>query len=164
MPSPSINVLFVSRRNTARSLLAEACLNHLEGKRLKAYSCGAPREVGREPDPHALRALESANIPSAGLASKDWSAFTRPGSRRFDFVIHLAPEVMEIAPPWPRQPVTALWSFADPLALKEDAIYPAMVQTLFALRRRIELFASLPLDIAERSTLRDDIRSIGRTN
>lgn len=95
---------------------------------------------------------------------KDWNAYLRQGGKRMHFVITLANDVSEHTPPWPGQPDTALWTFPDVVAsidAGEDAP-KAMHRTLLLLRRRIELLASLPIQGAERSALRNDIRDLGR--
>ncbi|OYU46202.1 MAG: hypothetical protein CFE44_03365 [Burkholderiales bacterium PBB4] len=61
------NVLFVSRENAFRSLLAEACLRHLGQGKFKVYSCGMPALVGNAPSPWTYLALQTAGIPGEGL-------------------------------------------------------------------------------------------------
>ena len=79
-----------------------------------------------------------------------------------DFVITLDNDMAAQAPPWPGQPETALWSYADPVLsidLGADS-YDAMVQTLYSLRRRLELLVSLPMHGASRADMRQDVRDI----
>ena len=69
------NVLFLCTHNSARSILAEALLNHLGAGRFKAWSAGSQPRAQQQPNPLALRALERAGIGTAGLYSKSWDTF-----------------------------------------------------------------------------------------
>lgn len=164
MTVSAINVLFVSLRNTVRSTLAQACLNKFGHRRFRAFSCGAPRHLGTSPAPATARALTKAGIPLEQQICQDWSAFTRMGAPRMDFVITLAEDLAGLSPAWPGQPVTAMWPFADALRPGESQEVEdhAMWVTLLALRRRSELLASLPMHSVEKSALRDDIRDMAR--
>lgn len=163
MSNAKINVLFVSLRNTARSVLAQACLEQLGGRRFNAYSCGSPYHLGDAPHPVALQALMNAGMPMGHFECKDWNTFTRNGAIRMHFVITLAEKLSDMVPAWPGQPDTATWIYPDVLRsaeLGEDANL-TMRLTLLSLRRRIELMASLPMHGSERAALRDDIREMG---
>jgi protein-tyrosine-phosphatase len=83
------HVLFVSAENACRSLLAEACLNHLGKGKLKAYSCGAPGLVVDNPYGWTLLALQTAAVPAVHLRCKPWTEFTRNGAPKMDFVVAL---------------------------------------------------------------------------
>jgi protein-tyrosine-phosphatase len=159
-----IRLLFVSRRDTVRSILAQAALNHMAKDRFKAFSCGNPRELGTAPHPLALEVLNSNGIPARALACTPWDRFARASAPKVDFVITLADELGDAAPRWPGQPDTALWSLPDWLAkpAPEADLRKHLLNTLHTLRRRLELFTSLPLRTADRAALRADIRDIGR--
>ena len=59
------NVMFLCTGNSARSILAEAILNHKGAPTFTAYSAGShPAGVVR---PEAIRQLESAGIRTEGL-------------------------------------------------------------------------------------------------
>lgn len=138
-------VLFVSSANSCRSLLAEACLRHLGQGKFKVYSCGVPQRIADVPDSSALLALQTASIPSAGLACKSWAEFTRNGAPRMDFVIALDASTLDTHPSWPGQPVTALWDYPELITAgkgKGNAPVDA-IHLLMSLRRRIELLVSL---------------------
>jgi arsenate reductase len=83
MPAP-YNVLFLCTGNSARSILAEALLNHKAHGRFIAYSAGS--HPTRSPRPEALAQLESAGIATAGLRSKSWDDFSAPDAPRLDFI------------------------------------------------------------------------------
>ena len=69
------DVLFVYH-NSARSILAEALLNHLGAPLVKAYSAGSsPRE--NQCSPNGLAALEKRGIATADLLSKSWDVLPR---------------------------------------------------------------------------------------
>jgi arsenate reductase len=69
----------------------------------------------------------------------------------------------EQCPYWPGQPMTAHWGLPDPAAVtgSEAEQRRAFRDTLAVLRRRIELFASLPLDKLDRLALSARVKEIG---
>ena len=78
------NVLFLCTGNSARSILAEALLNHLGKGQFNAYSAGSlPKGAVH---PLALDLLERLSLPTTGLHSKSWKEFARPGAPVMDFV------------------------------------------------------------------------------
>jgi protein-tyrosine-phosphatase len=156
-------VLFVSRENACRSLLAEACLRHLGGKKFKVHSCGVPYGVADRPDSWAVLALQTAGIPTDGLRCKSWAEFTKSGAPKMDFVIALDAETAMDHPSWPGQPETALWEYPMiALGRKSSATTPAIatMNTLHSLRRRIELLVSLHSRVSSKSELRHDLRDL----
>ncbi|QDL56327.1 low molecular weight phosphatase family protein [Rhodoferax aquaticus] len=163
MPHSSINILFVSRRNTIRSVLAQACLAHSGKGRFAAYSCGVPVEVHKQPNPATLEALRKAGLPVPTPLGVGWDQFTKHSSPRMDWVITLDEDVKRLTPSWPGQPETALWSYPDVLsrAFGKTAIDGEVLQVLHSLRNRIEILVSLPLHAGERAALREDVRDIG---
>src|SRR5262245_32292672 len=72
------NVLFLRTGNSARSILAEVLIGYWGKGRFKGYSAGSfPKGAVH---PLALEELERRHLPTAGLRSKSWDEFTRPGA------------------------------------------------------------------------------------
>ena len=160
-----LNVLFLCTGNSARSILAEAMTNHaaIAGDKFQAYSAGSqPRGVV---DPIALEILQQSRIPIEGLHSKSWEEFSRPDAPKMDFVFTVCDAAAaEPCPTWPGQPMTAHWGLPDPAAVttSDDDRRRAFRDAALIVRRRIELFASLPLDKLNRMALQVRLRDIGR--
>ena len=112
-------VLFISRRNSARSLMAEAVVNHLGKGRFRAYSAGV--EPPGEIDPLAVRAMQTAGYPTEGLLPKHWRLFTGPDAPVLDFVFTLSDTASRDAfPEWPGKPASSHWRYPDPTTAKGD--------------------------------------------
>jgi protein-tyrosine-phosphatase len=162
-----LNVLFLCVGNSARSILAEAMTNHppISGAKFRAYSAGSqPRG---EVDPLALAVLRQSRIPTEGLRSKSWDEFSAPGAPHMDFVFTVCdPSGMEHCPVWPGQPMTAHWGVPDPAAVttSDEDRRRAFLDAALVLRRRIELFASLPFDKLTRLALQARLDEIGRAS
>ena len=75
-----LNVLFLCTHNSARSILAEALLNHMSQGKFKAYSAGSSPKENQKPNPMAITTLEKAGISTAGLTSKSWDVSATPGA------------------------------------------------------------------------------------
>jgi len=160
-----LNVLFLCTGNSARSILAEALINHptIGGGKFKGYSAGSHPKGAV--NPLALELLRDNHLPTTGYRSKSWDEFARPGAPTLDFVFTVCDQAAaEICPIWPGQPVTAHWGMPDPDAVKgnDDQRRRAFRDTFIALRRRIELFAALPFDKLSRLALEERVRDIGK--
>ena len=143
-----LNVLFLCTHNSARSILAEALLNHIGKGKFKAFSAGSSPAENQTPNPMALATLEKASISTEGLSSKSWDVFATPDAPHMDLVITVCDNAAgEVCPYWPGQPATAHWGYADPSeTVGTDAQkLEAFKQTLHQIKRRLELFTSLPL-------------------
>lgn len=141
-----IRVLFLCTHNSARSILAEALLNHLGGDRFVGYSAGShPRENG-EPNPLALRALEGAGVPVDGLRSKSWDEFISPTAPAIDLVITVCGAADAVCPDFPGAPATAHWGYADPSAgdAPDELKLLAFRMTLKQIGERLSRLVALP--------------------
>ncbi|HTQ75966.1 MAG TPA: arsenate reductase ArsC [Burkholderiales bacterium] len=161
-----MNLLFLCTGNSARSILAEAITNSLtiSKGRFRAFSAGShPKGAVHA---FALDLLRQLRLPAAGLRSKSWDEFARPDAPRMDFVISVCDQAAgEQCPFWPGQPMTAHWGMPDPAAVEgsEEQKRRAFSDTANMLRRRIELFASLPFEKLDRLALQGKVRDIGKT-
>ena len=156
-------VLFVSKNNAARSLLAQACLRQLGGANFEVDSCGVPGSTPDKPDATALAILSTSEFSITGLQPKDWVDFCRLGAKPFDIVIELDSETKALHPSWPGQPETALWDYPSLAKRKDESNADRnarMIQTLHSLRRRIELLVSLRKRVRSHAELRHDIRDM----
>ena len=162
--SKHYNVLFVCTGNSARSILAEALLNHKSAGNFTAYSAGShPSGI---PRPEALAQLQSAGISIAGLRSKSWDEFAAHGAPHLDFVFTVCDNAAnEQCPYWPGQPMTAHWGIPDPAAVKgtPEEIARAFRDAFVILDRRIGLFLSLPLATLQQLAIQEEINKIGKS-
>jgi arsenate reductase (thioredoxin) len=155
------NVLFICTGNSARSILSEAMLNHLGHGRFRAFSAGS--HPAGAVNPFTIATLEKLKLPTDGYRSKSWNEFVEPGAPTFDFAITVCDNAAgEICPVWPGQPISAHWGVPDPAAVDGDSAskLQAFVGTALAMKRRIELFLSLPLARLDRMSLQQATRDI----
>lgn len=165
MSDKPLNVLFLCTHNSARSILAEAILNHIGRGRFKAYSAGSSPRDNQQPNPLGLQVLQGAGISVEGLRSKSWDEFAAPGAPHMDLVITVCDNAAgEVCPYWPGQPATAHWGYADPSAGDgtEAQKLEAFRHTLHALKRRLELMASLPPGKLEKTLLQSTARDLAK--
>ena len=163
IPATPINVLFLCTHNSARSILAEALLNHLGKNRFKAYSAGSSPRANQQPNPLALETLSQAGVSIDGLRSKTWDEFALPDAPHMDLVITVCDNAAgEVCPYWPGQPATAHWGYADPSEGDGDEAHKreAFRQTLHAIRRRLDLLVNLPAASVERLMLQGTARGL----
>ena len=164
MPDEGIyNVLFLCTGNSARSILAEALIDHWGSGRFKGYSAGS-FPTG-DVHPLALEILEKRHLPTAGLRSKSWHEFARPGAPVMDFVFTVCDQAAgEVCPVWPGNPVTAHWGVPDPAAVEgtEAERRRAFRDAHLALETRIKLFVALPFDKLDRLAIKRNVDEIGR--
>jgi arsenate reductase (thioredoxin) len=141
MTHQPINVLFLCTHNSARSILAEAILNHIGQGRFKAFSAGSSPRENQQPHPLGLQALREAGISTDGLRSKSWDEFAQPDAPHMDLVVTVCDNAAgEQCPYWPGGPAKAHWGYADPSAVQgtDAEKLDAFRHTLIAIRHRLE--------------------------
>jgi arsenate reductase len=158
------NVLFLCTGNSARSIIGEALINHWGKGRFRAYSAGShPKD---QVDPMTLKLLQHLKFPTAGLRSKDWAEFARPGAPEMDFVFTVCDNAAaEVCPVWPGQPMSAHWGIPDPAAADGDerTRMLAFREAFAALENRIKIFVNLPIATIDKLKLQKKLDDIGNT-
>jgi arsenate reductase (thioredoxin) len=158
------NVLILCTHNSARSVLAEAMLNHLTarlGRDVHAFSAGAAPS-GRI-NPLALDVLQGADVATAGLRSKSWNEFAAPDARQMRVVITVCDSAaQEVCPLWPGAPVQVHWGYADPSLAPGDpaAKRRAFEATRIAIAQRMEELLALPFETLDNNALRGTLLAI----
>ena len=162
-----LNVLFLCTHNSARSILAEALLNHMGQGRFKAFSAGSSPRENQLPNPLGLRVLQQAGIAVGGLRSKNWDEFALPNAPHMDLIITVCDNAAgEVCPYWPGQPATAHWGYADPSAgdAPEAVKEAAFAQTLIAIKWRLELLINLPAERLDAMSLQGTARQLAHSD
>jgi arsenate reductase len=163
MADRATHVLFLCTGNSARSILAEALLNHWGRGRFRAFSAGSA-PTGRV-NPHALDLLARMNIPAAGARSKSWDEFAVPGAPEIDLVITVCANAAgEACPVWPGRPTTAHWGVDDPagVAGTPSEIAAAFCAAFDVLEHRVKALTALPGDLVSRGEIGRQLDEIGR--
>lgn len=161
---PAFNVLFLCTKNSARSIIAEALLEKIGRGRFRAYSAGS--EPAAEPLPEVIDRLKALGHDVSHLHSKSWDEFRGPQAPRMDFIIALcdAPN-NQFCPDFGNQFVTGAWPLPDPAQFSGSATErTTLLNELYAMiRRRIEIFTSLPFDSLDRMAIKARLDEIGDT-
>ena len=156
------NILFLCTGNSARSILAEALVNHWGRGQFRGFSAGS-FPVGRV-NPLALELLAQMKIPADDARSKSWDEFAEVGGVEFDFVITVCDKAAgETCPIWPGRPMTAHWGVEDPAAAEGSAARKMLAfrDAFRALEHRIRTFVNLPIASLDRLRLKDKLDEIG---
>jgi ArsR family transcriptional regulator, arsenate/arsenite/antimonite-responsive transcriptional repressor / arsenate reductase (thioredoxin) len=162
--TPAFNVLFLCTQNSARSIIAEALLEKVGRGRFRAYSAGS--EPAREPVPEVIERLKALGHDVSRLRSKSWDEFKGSQAPRMDFIIALcdAPSG-QFCPDLEGQFVTGAWPLPDPAQFSGSPTErTTLLNELYAMiRRRIEIFTSLPFDSLDRMAIKARLDEIGDT-
>jgi len=164
MTDRQYHVLFLCTGNSARSILAEALINHWGKGRFVGYSAGS-KPTGRV-NPVALELLRHMQLPTEGLRSKSWDEFAAPGAPALDFVFTVCDNAAgEQCPFWPGQPMTAHWGVEDPAAVEGTDTEKWLVfrKVFRELENRIKIFVNLKISSLDRLSLQNRLGEIGRT-
>lgn len=155
------NILFLCTGNSARSILAEAILNHDGAGRFCAHSAGS--QPAGTVNSHALRALARRGYPTDGHRSKSWTEYAE--GPHFDLVFTVCDSAAaESCPVWPGRPISVHWGIPDPAAVEgnEEERQAAFDLAFDQLKRRIDGLLALPLDSLSPEALRYELQRIGK--
>jgi protein-tyrosine-phosphatase len=155
------NVLFLSNRNTVRSLFAEAATNRFGRGRFTGFSAGM--NPADNLDPMALDILRLSQYPTESLRPKPWTEFAHADAPRLDFVFTLCDlDAGEPPPHWPGRPITADWYYPDPERLVgEDWERRKWLSEMLAgLERQLGAFMLLPFKSLDRMSLRPRLEEL----
>ena len=164
MTDRTYHALFLCTGNSARSILAEAILDRIGAGRFHAHSAGSHPKGAVHP--MALEVLREHGFDTAGFRSKSWDEFARADAPPLDFVFTVCDNAAgEACPAWPGQPMTAHWGVEDPAAFVGPADEQRRLfrRIYLELARRIELFASLPIESLDRLSLQARLVEIGKS-
>jgi len=107
------NILFLCTGNSARSIMAEALLNHLGNGRFKAFSAGSKPKA--HPHPKAVELLKNNNLGSPNFRSKSWDEFSETDAPEMYIVITVCSNAAnESCPLFPGAPILLHWDLNDP--------------------------------------------------
>lgn len=153
-----LRVLFLCTGNSARSQIAQTILARTGRGRFLPESAGA--EPAAQVNPLAIEALERFGYFWDGHPPRGLAGLEEEG---WDFVITVCDRAKEACPIFPGQPVIAHWSTPDPAAVDgtEAEKRRAFDDALLTIRRRLDLFVSLPIDRLTRLALEKRVRDIG---
>ncbi|KZD21218.1 helix-turn-helix domain-containing protein [Tardiphaga robiniae] len=160
--TPAFNVLFLCTHNSARSIIAEAVLERMGKGKFRAYSAGS--DPGKAPLPEVIERLRQLGHDVGGLHCKSLDDFSGPDAPRMDFVIALCdtPEG-QFCPDIDSRFVTGAWPLPDPARFDGSPVEKTtLLNELYAMiRRRIEIFVSLPFAALDRMALKARLDEIG---
>jgi arsenate reductase len=139
------SILFLCTGNSARSVMAEAYMNHAAGGGWRAFSAGS-KPTGRV-NPLALETLSAYGIEAGAPRSKSWDEFARAGAPVMDVVVTVCDNAAgETCPIWPARegtpPKKLHWSFPDPAAAtgSDEEKRAAFARVFAEIKTRIDRF------------------------
>ena len=165
----TLHVLVLCTHNSARSVLAEAMLNHWArrlGKDVQAHSAGSAPS-GRI-NPFALEVLRAAGVDVAGCRSKSWDEFARADAAPLSVVITVCDSAAaETCPLFHatggEQPLKVHWGYPDPSNAEggDEGKRRAFELTRQAIGYRMLQLLALPFGAADRRQLQAALLEIG---
>lgn len=164
MEGEPFRILFLSQRNSARSMIAEALANSLGHGALAACSAGV--RPASDIDPIAVEVLQHAGVEAPAHPPRHVREFSTYDSKPLDFVITLSDTAAGEAPPsWPGHPITAHWRCEDPEQFDDPTQRKrSLMRTRAELERRLRVFTNLPVHALDRMSLQSQVESLGSRN
>jgi arsenate reductase (thioredoxin) len=156
-----LRILFLSQRNSARSMMAEAIANSIGHGQFEAFSAGV--RPAANVDPVAIELLDHAGVPVPDHPPRHVREFSAPDSPPLDFVFTLSDTAAGEAPPsWPGHPITAHWRCTDPERFDDpEEKRRSLLRTRSELERRLRVFANLPMASLDRMSLQMHLDALG---
>jgi arsenate reductase len=158
--------LILCTHNSARSVLAEAMLNHWArqlGRDVVAHSAGStPKPDGRV-NPFALEALAAAGIDAGTPRSKSWDEFAAPDAPPLTAVITVCDSAAkETCPYFAGAPTQVHWGYPDPSNASggDDGKRRAFELTRQAIGYRMLQLLALPIETLPPAELRSALQRI----
>jgi arsenate reductase (thioredoxin) len=161
------HVLILCTHNSARSVLAEAMLNHWAhrlGRDVVAHSAGSA--PGGRINPFALEALAAAGVDVGAPRSKSWDEFTAPAAPKLAAVITVCDSAAkEQCPYFPGAPVQVHWGYPDPSNAEggDEGKRRAFELTRQAIGYRMLQLLALPIEALSPPALREALRAVAAT-
>ena len=146
-----MNILFLCTGNSCRSILAEAVFNALAPEGMRAMSAGS--QPAGEVHPRSIALLKSKGIVTEGYFSKSWDNLPVTP----DIVITVCSNAAgETCPAYLGSVIRAHWGVDDPAKATgtEDEINASFELAYQILRKRIEAFLALPINILQQDNMR----------
>ena len=146
-----MNILFLCTGNSCRSIIAEATFNALAPQDMRVMSAGS--QPTGEVHPRSIAMLKSKGIATEGYFSKPWDALPVTP----DIVITVCGNAAgETCPAYLGKVIRAHWGVDDPAkATGSEAEIDASFELAYQiLRKRIEAFLALPINVLQRDNMR----------
>lgn len=157
------NVLFLCTRNSARSIMAEAILNHVGKGRFRGFSAGS--QPANQVDALAIEQIRRANLAVEGLHCKHWNVFASSEAPQMDFVFAVCNDLPQNdCPVWLGQPITANWGIDNPVSVEgsEEERRQAFSNAFTQINWRISIFTHLHLSKLSAIALKNELETISR--
>lgn len=155
------NFLFVCTHNSARSILGEALASTHPSNLFIGYSAGST--PGTSINPIAEELAVEMGYPKEKMYSKSWDVFSKPDTPQMDFIITVCDNAAnEPCPVWIGHPAIAHWGFPDPsrvVGSYEDK-KKAFISVMNGLKHKLDMFASLPLEKLDRSSIQEELTKL----
>jgi arsenate reductase (thioredoxin) len=156
-----LSILILCTGNSCRSILGEALINHLAGKRFRAFSAGShPTGIV---NPNALATLARNGIQTEGFTSQSWDEFEGKG---IDIAITVCDQAArEVCPIYLNSVIKAHWGLPDPAHVTgtDEEIANAFQATYDALSVRIHKMLALPIEDMTSAEITKALNEIGGT-
>ena len=155
------NILFLCTHNSSRSILGEALASTHTSGCFVGYSAGST--PGTTINPIAEELALEMGYPKVKMYSKSWNEFAKPDAPQMDFIITVCDSAAnEACPVWIGHLATAHWGFPDPSRVEGSYAdkRKAFVNVLNELKQRLDVFASLPLEQLDRSSIENELRKL----